>query len=507
VLPTSKSKLLRNALYNSGSWLGNILVTMVATPYFVLKLSVEGYGVYALLTGLLGYYGLLDFGLGQGVTKYVAEFSAAHNDAAVNRSINAALSVQSVVGLIGSVLLILLTEQVLRLLNIPKSLLAASRIGLYVSACGFFFTMIAGTLNAALTGLQLFSITGKVSVVMNIVLTCAIALALALGGGILAAVVLTGISAVLLFGVYARLLRVHIPGFRFAFDFDRREFGTLGSFSGYIFLSKISNVFSQYIVRFVVSAFLGPAAVTLYVVPAKLVSAIGGLLVNGFSVLFPFASELQGRNDPGRARSLFENGSKYFVAIAAPMLLFIMIAARPLLSLWMGEEFARKGWMVLALLAFSGLLGSLTTVPNLVSMGLGYARVIGLFSLMTIVVYAVFLPLWTGPYGLLGTCWAMALATIPGLFLVLYETRILLQLDVGRYLRNALAFHVIPVAVALIYILSGWSAAVGSSVFGLLGSAAAAGVYIAILTARGYLPVMGWLKDITNGDELSGSVL
>jgi O-antigen/teichoic acid export membrane protein len=480
---------------------------MVATPYFVFKLSAEGYGVYALLTGLLGYYGLLDFGLGQGVTKYVAEFSAANDQGAVNRSINAALSVQSVVGLIGSALFILLAEQVLRLLKIPENLLAVSRVGLYVSACGFFFTMIAGTLNAALTGLQLFNITGKVSVVMNIVLTCAIALALALGGGLLAAIVLTGVSAVFLFGVYARLLRVHHPGFRFAFDFDRREFGSLGSFSGYMFLSKISNVFSQYIVRFVVSAFLGPAAVTLFVVPAKLVSAVGGLLSNGSWVLFPFASEMQGRNDPGRARSIFESGSKYFAAMAVPMFLFIMVAARPLLSLWMGEEFARQGWEILALLAFSALLGSLTTVPNLVSMGLGYARVVGLFSVLTIGMYVVLLPILTGSYGPLGTCWAMVSATIPGLFLVLYETKKLLRLSIGRYLRNALALHLVPIAAALVFVLSGWSAAIGSSVFGLLGSIGVVGLYVLFLMTCGYLPVEHWLKEIANGDQLSESAL
>jgi O-antigen/teichoic acid export membrane protein len=475
---------------------------MVATPYFVFKLSAEGYGVYALLTGLLGYYGLLDFGLGQGVTKYVAEFSAAHDHGAVNRSINAALSVQSVVGLIGSALLILLAEQVLRLLNIPENLLAASRIGLYVSACGFFFTMIAGTLNAALTGLQLFSITGKVSVVMNIVLTSAIALALALGGGILAAVVLTGISAVLLFGVYARLLRVHIPGFRFAFDFDRREFGTLGSFSGYMFLSKTSSVFSQYIVRFVVSAFLGPAAVTLFVVPAKLVSAVGGLLSNGSWVLFPFASELQGRNDPGRARAIFENGSKYFAAIAVPMFLFVMIAARPLLSLWMGEEFARQAWLVLALLAFSSLLGSLTTVPNLVSMGLGYARVVGLFSVLTIVVYVVFLPSLTGLYGLSGTCWAMVAASVPGLYSIVYEARNIVKLEVGTYIKKGLAVHAIPIVFVLSMVgVEMIAGAKRGNILSIIGCCVLL-AYFAWMVRSGHLPVRQWLKDLIAKDEI-----
>src|SRR5438094_9823521 len=87
-------KVARNALYNSGAWAVSVLIAILVTPYLVRKLGTEGYGVYALLTSLVGYFSLMDLGLGQGVTKFVAQYVAQDDAEAVASSIGSALSVQ-----------------------------------------------------------------------------------------------------------------------------------------------------------------------------------------------------------------------------------------------------------------------------------------------------------------------------------------------------------------------------------------------------------------------------
>ena len=96
------------------------MVAFLTTPYIVYKLSAEIYGVYALLTGLIGFYGLLDLGLGQGVTKFVAQFKAVNDSKKINRSINAALLVQISLGALASAMIWLFDDQILALLNIPR---------------------------------------------------------------------------------------------------------------------------------------------------------------------------------------------------------------------------------------------------------------------------------------------------------------------------------------------------------------------------------------------------
>jgi len=45
-----RKKLVRNSVFNTGSSLINILIALLSTPYLVHKLSIEGYGIYILLT-------------------------------------------------------------------------------------------------------------------------------------------------------------------------------------------------------------------------------------------------------------------------------------------------------------------------------------------------------------------------------------------------------------------------------------------------------------------------
>ena len=62
----SKEKILKNVAYKSGPWVTIVFIGIKARPYFVHKLSIEGYGHYAFPTGLMGNYGMFDLGLEQG---------------------------------------------------------------------------------------------------------------------------------------------------------------------------------------------------------------------------------------------------------------------------------------------------------------------------------------------------------------------------------------------------------------------------------------------------------
>src|SRR5580658_7652077 len=106
-----KSQLLKNALFSSGSWGTTVLVNLAAIPIFIRYLGVEGYGIYLLLTGLFGYFGLLDFGLSDGVVKYVAHHMELGNGEGVSESVNAALIVQLIAGMVGIFILCIFNRQ------------------------------------------------------------------------------------------------------------------------------------------------------------------------------------------------------------------------------------------------------------------------------------------------------------------------------------------------------------------------------------------------------------
>jgi O-antigen/teichoic acid export membrane protein len=493
---TSPVRLLKNAFFNSGAWGVNAILTLLTTPFIVYKLTVEGYGIYVLLTGLIGYYNLMDLGIGQGVTKYVAEYYAKQDHNSIAESINGALLVQLLTGVLASLGLFVLAAPILSLIRVSPEFWTDATLSLFASAIGFFFTMVANTLSSALMGLQRYGLTSMVGGLTNTILTLLIVVGLGFGAGLKEITSLTAASGIVMSFVYVMLLRRLLPDWRISAKVNWSLLLQLFRFSAYLLVSRISNLFSNYIVRFVVGVFLGPAMVTYYVVPAKLIGAVGSLLGGAFVVLFPFASELGSKRDQAKIQELFLGGSRLFAAVSIPLFLALYVAARPILTVWMGPEFAEEGWAMLGLLSLASLCGALTTVPNLVTMGLGYSRVIGAYSLLNVLMYAICLPLFTDRWGVEGTAWAMLLVALPSFGLIAYQTKYLIHLPLRKYLHDVLYFHVIPLIVSVWLGLLIAKVVYTSAIVASLVPVIYCGIYFGLMMVVGVIPLQELMNRI-----------
>lgn len=453
------SRLVKNALYNSGGWGISLLITLLATPYYVYKLTPEGFGVFILITSLIGYYNLLDLGLGQGVTKYVAEYKTTESHAAINDVVNGALWLQFVLGLMGSVALITFAGGILSLLHVSEVYWNDAIIGIYAGAIGFFFTMLTSTLSAVLMGLQRYDITSLMNVIINSTVTVVSVGLLYSGGSLKDVIFVSAAGGVLGFLVHLILVKKFLSGWFLTPKVSWKRFKSLMSFSFYVFISRVSNLFSIYIVRFIVGFYLGPVAVTYYVVPTRLLRGIGSILYSLFAVLFPYASELDAQKDDSGIRQSYLLGSRIFASLSLPAYCLIVVFAKPILTLWMGADFSEGTWMVMRLLALSALLGSLSTVPNLMTNGLGRVRITGFFAVITTIFYIILLPLFTSRWEIMGTAFAMLTATIPGLVGVGYQIRNVAKLRISLYLETMfLNWHVgFIILISIIILLISWT--------------------------------------------------
>ncbi|MEQ8172477.1 MAG: hypothetical protein ABRQ38_26580, partial [Candidatus Eremiobacterota bacterium] len=266
------------------------------------------------------------------------------------------------------------------------------------------------------------------------------------------------------------------------------------------------NLFSNYIVRFIISFYLGPSAVTYFVVPMKLISAFGGLLSSAFNVIFPYTSELGAEKNQEKIKKTFIQASRYFTSISIPGLLTLFIFSKPILVFWMGEDFASKSWFILSALSFSSLIGSLTTVPNLITMGLGHSKVIGIFSCITTLVYLISLPLLTKLLGIPGTLTGMIIAVMPGIPLILYECKYIFYTEIRFYIINILGLHILTIFISFIllgFMTLGFNTHLTYPL--LILSVIFVCVYYFILLKLDYLPVMkiiNKLKGVNYGETI-----
>src|SRR5712691_11098433 len=65
--------LARNWILNLAGQAVPLVVGLVTIPYLIRGLGTERFGVLSIAWVLLGYFGLLDLGLGRATTKFVAE--------------------------------------------------------------------------------------------------------------------------------------------------------------------------------------------------------------------------------------------------------------------------------------------------------------------------------------------------------------------------------------------------------------------------------------------------
>lgn len=480
--------VIRNAFFNSGAWALSVLLSVAFTPYVVRQLTIEGYGIYALFTSLIGYYALLDLGLGQSLIKFIPHYKATGDYAGMNRSINTAFSIQIIAGLISSGLLIAFADPILGWLAIPPASRPGAKAAWLACAVGFFFSMLSGTVNSLLMGFQRYDVTGKLGVARDLSINLALVTVLFLGGRLKAAIDATVCLTVAIFVAYLIKARQTVPQWRFSFAFDARAFRHLFGFGIFMFISALSQSFSIYFMRFVLSAMAGPSAVTYYSVPFKVIVAFWGLLSTGGAVLLPFTSQIAAEGDPQRLPGVYLNAAKYSMILSVPVFSLLAIFGRPILAVWMGGAFAEKAWPTLCLLSLGSLLNSTAIIPVAMAFGLGRSRLVALFSLLTMCVAAgLGIPL-IRLKGVTGAALGVSVASSVWVLFSFYFAKRLLGVVPRQHFNRVYRFHVLaalPFLAALAFFERLWSG--GSLIQLTVWLPLAVGVYCALLLLTKWL--------------------
>src|SRR5215471_20378385 len=73
------------------SWIGvavQLLPGFVVTPYLIIKLGAERYGIWSTVFSLVGYYALVDLGFRSAAVRYAAHYRALGETENINELVN-----------------------------------------------------------------------------------------------------------------------------------------------------------------------------------------------------------------------------------------------------------------------------------------------------------------------------------------------------------------------------------------------------------------------------------
>ncbi|MGD8239021.1 MAG: oligosaccharide flippase family protein [Armatimonadota bacterium] len=358
----------RNTIFSYLGRFGVSIVALLLTPYVYHKLGVELFGVWALLTVITGYTGLIDMVSPVALTKYVAEARAKNDTVAIHRMASTGLVIHVGLGIAVMGATWVLAGHILTWLKVSPGAHAEARVALLLcvgSACGRRMTSVFG---CVLEGLQRLDITNAVRIVIAAAGGIGAVLVLALGYGIVGLALRSAAVWVIEGVILAVLAKRNLPGLRLSLrQLGRHTARRLAVFAVKVQAVTLSGLCMVNTDRLIVGAVLGPASVALYELALRPVIAIHGAVGPIVSPMIPGASHLGAHADRARLRSLFLRASRYTALLSVAGIGLLMAIGPQALRAWIGEVDPKTVSVMYALAA--GYMANMLTTPTT---GIGY---------------------------------------------------------------------------------------------------------------------------------------
>jgi O-antigen/teichoic acid export membrane protein len=426
------SQIIKNVLMNWAAFAATIGIGFVLSPFLVRHLGDSIYGVWVLVGSLVGYLGLLDFGITPSTVKYVAEYRALNDQQAINRLVTTSLTVYSIIGCITLAVSAVVAVLFNKIFDTPLSFTTAAAVVL-ITGLNLALTFPAAVFVGIIRGYQRYDLDSTITTICIIARSGLTVLLILKGYGILALAGVTFVFDMFRLGYLIRCAYRLNPDIEIKRRyFDKAQLRKLFGYSIFAFLMIVGKKLIFYTDAIVIGIFMPVAAVTLYSVANRLVTYL--LQVSEtMGVLTPTAADMGARNDQNAIKEMLVISTKYMLLLALPVASVFFVLGDAFITLWMGPEYASSA-AILSILTVSVLAHLLEMPAHTVLLGLGKHQIVAKFTLAQAVVNLGMSILLVKPYGLKGVAFGTTIPMVCFTFIALFiYVRNYLHLPVGEY--------------------------------------------------------------------------
>lgn len=348
-----------NSLFSVAAWLTPLVVGFLATPILVQGLGAARYGLFALISGFIGYS--FAFSIGRLVVRYVAEYAVANDSNGINKVISAAFLISTAVGILGAIVLSLSTPYIVtEVLRIEPELRTTAEYAFYLANATVFLTMIGQVFQYVLHGFQQF---GRFVVLSNLY-------SLLLGAGNIFLVrndfSVIGLfawslllSALLAIGYYLAVKRI-FPDLNLTVSIPRETWSAATHYATSIILYQIFGNLLFIFERSWITRYFGTSPTGYFAVAAQVGIYAQTLAASIAAVFLPVMSEAI--RDSLSLQSIYARATKILLVALAFFCVAIIFLGKSFLALWINAEFASKASKLLIIQGFSYALIALMVV-------------------------------------------------------------------------------------------------------------------------------------------------
>jgi O-antigen/teichoic acid export membrane protein len=391
-----------------------LVTAALSIPYCLNNLGGEAFGVLTLIWALVGYFSLFDLGAGRALTYEISRLQNDDLKAKVPSVLRAGLLLTILAGLAGALVVYLIAPRLAHdWLKITPQLAFDAQTAFELTALGVIFSTTASGLRGAQEGLDQFKIVNINKAILGTATFALPALSLYLHGPMLYPIVLYLIGArILMLFVNLYQLRQFLLVTQHNNIFN--DFKSLYSFGVWMTITSIIGPLMVYGDRFFVGAVIGVSLLPLYAIPQE---ALQRLLLIPASFCGALLPKLAGLNLKER-NNLYKKSLKHVAWSMLIVSTLCALLAYPILSIWLGEEFAKQSVLIVCILAVGIWLNSIALVPYTFLHSVGNTKITAIFHMIELVLYGVALYYLVDLMGLVGAALAWVFRVALDLFLL-----------------------------------------------------------------------------------------
>jgi O-antigen/teichoic acid export membrane protein len=432
------------------------LVSIVYTPLMLRLLGQSEYGLYNLVSSVVAYLGVLNFGFGSAYMRYYSRYKVKEDKekiAALNGMFLIIFSVIGLIVVIAGTILTMNTENVFGSkltaaeLSKAKTLMMILVVNLAISFPNVVF-------NSHITANEKFIFQKIVQMIKIMINPFVVLPVLLMGFGSVGMVVVTTILNIL---IEAINITYSLRKLKMKFSFKSFDFGLMKEmtmFSSFIFINLIIDQINWNIDKFILGRFQGTVSVAVYGLAAQLNTYYMSIATTISSVFIPRVHRLVYNSDSNNELTkLFTRIGRIQFIILSLISSGLLFFGRAFINIWAGENY--DGSYAIALLLIIPV-----TIPLIQNIGIEIQRAKNMhqfrswvYLFMAIGNLALTIPL-AKTYGGVGAAVGTAISLIIGNGIIMgWYNHVKVGLDMKLFCKQIINFIPALIGPALIGIL------------------------------------------------------
>ncbi len=325
-------------------WVGaatNLVVGIFLTPYTIRKLGAAGYGVWATVFSLVGYYGFLDFGFRAALIRFCAHYRATNENQRVNEILNTVLfyyTMGSSIVIVAASIVVWNRDRIFP--NITPDFRNDFSFLILMTAMSWLFA--ANLFSGALEAFREFEVSSHIYIICQVFRTVGVIVLLA-SGFKLKALGLNLLAAQLLGTALSYLaMKRAFPDFQLARK--HVKVSTLKELAGYGSHSFLGNMASSALdmsANTIIAMQRPSEFVGFYSVPNRLLMYAGEIICRGAAVTASNTADLGAKGEMKKIGNMGIYANRYALLLFMPLSIFLLVYGNELLKLYVGPLYVQ----------------------------------------------------------------------------------------------------------------------------------------------------------------------